>query len=289
METFADYILNEKSLGSKMEITYYLAKKEGVFFDKSVIFKTEILRMFINSVDLNLDANLILTASLLASCRKIEVSNDIQRIKSFAKEGATYLYSIGFDQSFCDICAGLNRYGENDEENKKKDEEAKKDVRGNTQLKSKKRKKESDVLELVDQFGAMLLDRPERIGMQVDEALVLLEYRNLKDVKNLYLHQFVEFIKKIENIHLRKQNDITPLKLLIKTYKEAEDVKRFITAVVYEYESKVDDAICKQQCGEFFQARKNTRELEEGNPNRPLFSEETTRKVIGKLIENKKG
>ena len=35
METFADYILNEKNPGSKMEITYYLAKKENIFFEKS--------------------------------------------------------------------------------------------------------------------------------------------------------------------------------------------------------------------------------------------------------------
>ena len=48
------------------------------------------------------------------------------------------------------------------------------------------REKESDVLELVDQFGGMLLDRPERIAFKVDEALVLLEYRNLKDKYNRY-------------------------------------------------------------------------------------------------------
>ena len=54
METFANYILNEKNLGSKMEIVYYLAKKEGVFFEKPVIFKTEILRIFLNSVDLRI-------------------------------------------------------------------------------------------------------------------------------------------------------------------------------------------------------------------------------------------
>ena len=34
METFADYILNEKNPGSKMEITYYLAKKKNIFFEK---------------------------------------------------------------------------------------------------------------------------------------------------------------------------------------------------------------------------------------------------------------
>lgn len=32
METFADYILNEKNPGSKMEITYYLAKKRKLIF-----------------------------------------------------------------------------------------------------------------------------------------------------------------------------------------------------------------------------------------------------------------
>ena len=48
METFADYILEEKDLASKMEIVYYLAKKTRIFFDKSVIFKTELARMFLN-------------------------------------------------------------------------------------------------------------------------------------------------------------------------------------------------------------------------------------------------
>ena len=31
MDTFADYILNEKNLSSKIEITYYLAKKKKYF------------------------------------------------------------------------------------------------------------------------------------------------------------------------------------------------------------------------------------------------------------------
>ena len=62
------------------------------------------------------------------------------------------------------------------------------------------REKESDVLELVDQFGGMLLDRPERIAFKVDEALVLLEYRNLKDKHNQYLEQFKEFVNKTEAI-----------------------------------------------------------------------------------------
>ena len=94
MQTFAEYILNEKNLGSKMEIVYYLAKKEKIFFDKSVIFKTEILRMFINNVETGIDRNIILTAILLASCKKIGVSTNPEKIKSFSKEGAEYLYGI---------------------------------------------------------------------------------------------------------------------------------------------------------------------------------------------------
>ena len=39
MDTFADYILNEEDLASKMEIMYYLSKKQKVFFDKSIVFK----------------------------------------------------------------------------------------------------------------------------------------------------------------------------------------------------------------------------------------------------------
>ena len=171
METFADYILNEKNPGSKMEITYYLAKKENIFFEKSVIFKTEIMRLFLNTVNLEVDNNLLITASLLASCKKMEVANDIEKIKSFAQEGANYLYSIGFEQKFCDICAGINRY-----------------------KKQKNRAKESDILELVDQFGAMLLDRPERAGFRPEDALIQLERANLKDVNNIYLDKFHEFV-----------------------------------------------------------------------------------------------
>ena len=33
METFAEYILNEKEISAKLEITYYLAKKRNIFFD----------------------------------------------------------------------------------------------------------------------------------------------------------------------------------------------------------------------------------------------------------------
>ena len=265
METFADYILNEKNLGSKMEIVYYLSKKEGIFFDKSVVFKTELLRMFLNGINTMLDTNLLLTASLLVNCKKIQISDNKDKIKLYAQEGAEYLSEIGFDERFCMICEGINRY-----------------------VKQEHREEESDVLEVVDQFGGMLLDRPERIGMKPDEAVVLLEYRNLKNVGNVYLYKFIDFVKNMEKINLKEENEITPFNYLINIYRDTVDVKQFITALIYEYEPKVDDAICMVHSNEFFKIRRNMQELEKGNPNRPLFSEETTKKVIGKLIENNK-
>lgn len=41
-----------------------------------------------------------------------------------------------------------------------------------------------------------MIDREERRGFPLDEAIVLLEHRNLKDNNNIYLNQFKEFISK---------------------------------------------------------------------------------------------
>ena len=48
----------------------------------------------------------------------------------------------------------------------------------------------------------MLLHRPERMGFKVDEALCLLEYRNLKDKDNRYLEEFKEFVTEMEEIRI---------------------------------------------------------------------------------------
>ena len=257
METFAEYILGEKEISAKLEITYYLAKKRNIFFDKSVVFKTEIARIFLNYLPLELDKNLILTACLLCNCKKIDVAQNLEDIKSYAKKGAEYLYSIGFDKRFCKICEEVNRYSN-----------------------SNPRKKESDILELVDQFGGMLLDRPERIGMEPDEALVLLEYRNLKDKYNRYMQSFIDFIKELQKLEYREKVEVTPLKALVNLYREAEDDKRFITGLVYEFEPQIDDLL-EKVAGPHYS--RNVKALSKENPNRPLFSEETTRKVMGHL------
>lgn len=176
-DTFADYILSEKDWIKKMEIMFYLSKKEKIFFDNSVIFKTELLKLFIDNTDLGLDENLLITACLLCDCKKTNDFMSKEQIESFAKDGADYLSTVGFDKKFCEICEQVNRYS-----------------------KKEPRHPEADVIELVDQFGGMLLDRPERIGFKVDEALVLLEFRNLKGKNNRYLDIFKDFVNRMEKI-----------------------------------------------------------------------------------------
>lgn len=179
METFAEYILNEKEYTKKLGIMYFLEKKTDIFFDNSVIFKTELAKMFIENQKLDVDENLVLTACLLCSCKKSDNPQDLSKVKLYAKESAEYLETLGFSKRFCKICEEQNRYSG-----------------------SEPREKESDILELVDQFGGMLLHRPERMGFAVDEALCLLEYRNLKGKENRYLEQFKEFVSQMEEIKI---------------------------------------------------------------------------------------
>lgn len=183
MENFADYILTEEDFKEKIEIAYYLHKKENTVFDNSVIFKASIVKMFIDSMNINVDCNLVVTAMLLCGCKKVKTTMDIDKIKNYAKESAEYLETLGFSKRFCKICEEHNRYSG-----------------------SSPREKESDILELCDQFGAMLMGRPERTPFPIDETLTLLEHRNLKNVKNIYLEKFKEFGKIAEEAVVCKEN-----------------------------------------------------------------------------------
>ena len=176
-QTFADYILSEQNWIRKMEIMYYLNKRENIFFNSSVVFKTQLLKLFLDNTALGLDENFLITANLLCNCKKVDNFVDMSKVKTYAKEGAEYLQTLGFDKKFCRVCEQINRYSG-----------------------SKPREPEADVLELIDQFGGMLLDRPERVGYKVDEALVLLEYRNLKNKENRYLATFKDFVNRMEAI-----------------------------------------------------------------------------------------
>ena len=177
MNSFAEYILSEEDFDKKIEIAYYLQKKTGIFLDNTVLFKTVITKLFIETMDLDVDKNMLITASLLYACKKVNDFQDIEKVKTYAKESADYLIKLGFSKEFCKICEQHNRYsGE------------------------LRREKEADILELVDQFGGMMLDRPERRGFPIDEAMTLVEYRNLKGKDNRYLDKFKEFIKIEEGV-----------------------------------------------------------------------------------------
>ena len=171
METFADYILSENDFIKKLEILYYSKKKMNIFFDNSVILKAEIARLFIETMKLDVDENLVLTACLMYACKKNILSKDLEKITMYAVDGAKYLETLGFSERFCKICSEVNRYNGDED-----------------------REKESDILELVDNFGGLILDRPERKGYPIDEALNLIEHRNLKGKDNIYLDLFKEFI-----------------------------------------------------------------------------------------------
>ena len=173
MQKFTDYILNEKDFYKKINIMQYVSKKASIFFDKSVIFKAMIAKLFIETMTLDVDENLVITACLLYACKKGQDALSLDKVKSYASESSEFLRRLGFSERFCKICLEHNRYNDNIN-----------------------REKESDILELVDQLGGMMVDREERRGFPLDEAIVLLEHRNLKEHKNIYLEKFKEFINK---------------------------------------------------------------------------------------------
>lgn len=211
-ETFASYILNEQDWVHKMEIMYYMEKKSNIFFDKSVILKTELAKLFMDVMKINdIDKNTVITACLLCDCKKPTNFTDIKKVKTYAKDGSEYLEKLGFEKRFCKICEEVNRYSQ-----------------------STPRERESDILELVDNFGGMLLDRFDRISFKPDEALLLLEYRNLKNKHNVYLDEFEKFVEEIQRVHIGLHRSLEYLSRLINTSRTTK------VAIINAYNSEMD-------------------------------------------------
>lgn len=246
MEGVAEYILNEDDLISKEEIIYFLAPKLEIKFDKSIVFKTEIARMFLKYTNAKLDHNLVLTACLLCNCKKVDNAQKLGKVETYAMEGAEHLKKLGFDERFCKICEGVNRYSGQD-----------------------KREPESDILELVDQFGGMLLDRPERIGLNPDEALVLLEHRNLKGQYNRYLEIFRKFVEDIDRVFIQGVVNTTIFARLQKLVRESKTVPEFVKKISVDYSVTVDKKL------EEVVKNNNTK-----TANVALFSSETEEKIL---------
>jgi len=248
MEEFAKYILNEEDLISKIEIIYFLAPKLGINFDKSIVFKTEIARMFLKYTKVKVDNNLVLTACLLCNCKKVDDAQKIGKLKTYAKEGAEHLATLGFDERFCKICEGINRYSG-----------------------LKPREIESDILELVDNFGGMLIDRPERIAFNPDEAMVLLEHRNLKSEYNKYLEIFREFVEVMEKIEIHGAVNTTVFARLQKLIRESKTVTEFAKKIALDYSPNVDERL---DCLDGIVTEPKRQ------PNRALFTAESEEKIL---------
>ncbi|MBR0350789.1 MAG: hypothetical protein IJH76_03070 [Clostridia bacterium] len=248
MGEFQTYIMDEdKNLVTKMDIIRRLQnllfekRGESIFFDKSVIFKTEIARMFIDYMNIDVDRDLVLTACLLCNCKKVDNAQKLGRVKTYAKEGADYLLNIGFDPRFCKICEGVNRYSG-----------------------LKDREQESDILELVDHFGGMLLDRPERAGFSPEEAIIQMERDNLKDVDNKYLNTFHTFVDKMQQIQIQPSfygEKIGILKQPFSILKKnvCDDAKDLADMIkrIKDYEITLDEKMQELEIQPIFQAEEN--------------------------------
>ena len=68
---FAEILLEEKDLVKKIEIVSLYKKKEKVFFDTSVVLKAGIAKQFIETMNLDVDKNKVLTACLVYSFKRI--------------------------------------------------------------------------------------------------------------------------------------------------------------------------------------------------------------------------
>ena len=279
MEDFATYILEEQDFIQKMIIAYYMSKKTGIFFNKSIILRAQIAKMFLNYANLDVDKNEVLTAVLLCNCKKIDDSQKIGKLETYAKEGAEYLSMLGFDKRFCKICEELNRYS------------------GSTP-----REKESDILELVDQFSGLILKRAERDAFTPSEALVILKERNLKNVENRYMEDFIIFVKAMENVLIKESVDVPVLRRLAFLCEREKSVKSYIAALGNRYSEEIDRLMnvnIREEAKEAFKleeapkenilaktkktvqaAHKYTRVIQKKNIERSLFSKEVADRVM---------
>ncbi len=262
MEDFAAYILNEENLGQKMIIAYYLSKKTGIFFDKSVVLKTEIARIFMEYMNINIDRNLVLTAMLLCNCKKIDNAQKIGKLETFAKEGADYLATLGFNKRFCKICEEVNRYS-----------------------RSTPREPESDILEVIDQFVGLILNRVEREAFTPEEAIIVLKERNLRGNDNKYLDLFTQFIGEMGKITIREIIEVPIIKKLVNLHNKEANVKTYIAILANRYSRKIDNALIKNgklQAKELLEEDDTETEYEllERRENRALFSKEIANRVM---------
>lgn len=179
MQKLAKYIYAQNNLIRKIEMVYYLKKMKNLFFDNSVIFKVELARMFIDSMCLDVDKNTVLTAILVYSLKKVNSPQEKSRILTEKTRDKAFLRKLGFSEEFCRVAMEYNRVNEDE---------------------NYVRSKEGDVLEIVENFGGMLLHREDRLGFAPKEALEILSNSIFKNKNNRYFEDLEFFVSVYESV-----------------------------------------------------------------------------------------
>lgn len=176
-EKFSEYFLNLDWV-DKMEMAEKLCDRGQIFLDKTVIFKTELTKLFIEVMKLDVDCNLVVTACLLFECKKRIQNGSVINQSTYLQDGADFLSTIGFDDRFCRICRQVFEYSE-----------------------SEKREKESEIIELSACYGDLVLDNPQRKGYESEEAIKMLKDM-FKNSNNHYVSLYVEFFNKMQEVYI---------------------------------------------------------------------------------------
>lgn len=219
MEQLNTYFLNEKDFTKKIEKVFYFAKKKNLFFDKSTIMKAELIRMFINMMNLDVDENEMITASLIYSLNRIDGPQEINRIKEEIYKDRDFIKRLGFSEKFTKYCTGYSRI-----------------------IDEEKREKESDILELIDQFGGLILHRENRLAYNIEDAIDILTNKNLYNKENKFLEDFIFFVDVMENIKLSGG-----IGVLTKLQKEINKIKKLDISsairIIYDLRDNLENTI----------------------------------------------
>ena len=178
------------------------------------------MKLFIDYMNIKVNENEVITAMLLCNCKKIDNVQQKGKLETYAKEGAEYLQTLGFNKRFCKICEEVNRFNAHET-----------------------REKEGDLLEVVDQFTGLILRRVERDAFTPLEAIMILKERNLKNVKNIYLNDFIKFVEKLEHIYIKEVIDVPILKKLVSIHNREANVRTFIAALGNKYTQMIQKAL----------------------------------------------
>ena len=186
---FDKTIFQERELIKKVEIVCRYQKSTiDVFFDTTSILKAELMRLFIDRMNIEeIDKDELITACLVYAFKRTNSPKEIERIKREKEEDKRFLQSLGFDQYFCKICGEYNRYNEPE---------------------NYEREKEGDILELIDKFVGLIMHRPERLAYSVSEALEIMDIKLLANIDNRYKNKFIKFIRSLEEIEVTRENGV---------------------------------------------------------------------------------